>query len=457
MSLPGIGDVAKKLHAKLAHQLAGPLLEFLPDSWIQQALEKIGHRFRETAFSPRVMLWAFIGQVLDPDHSCNRALAAVQSHRAALGLPAVSCDTGGYCKARQRLPEALLSGLCQRVGEHLAGGVRPSQLWFGRHVKVVDGSSASMPDTPANQTAYPQPSSQAPGCGCPLMAFVAVFCLATGAMLRLALGPWWLHDLSLFYFVRDALAMGDIFLADRGFCSYAEMALLKWRGVDSVLRMHQRRRTDFRRGRALALDDHIVTWHKPEQRSRGLRQEDYDRLPATLTVRELRYRVQTPGFRTREVTLATTLLDGKTYCAEALAELYFSRWDVEVDFRHIKTTLQMDVLRGQAPAMVRKEVYAHMLAYNLIRSVMWKAARSNTQQARQLSFKGTVQYVRSTRPHGPAHASTGKTASPFLRLVAQQIVPYRPDRVEPRVRKRRPKNYPLMTKPRAQLKAAMGV
>ena len=413
--------------------------------------------FGRPLFPPRVMLWAFIGQVLDPDYSCNRALATIQSHRAALGLPPLSCDTGAYCKARKRLPEALLSGLCLQVGEHLAAGVAAEQLWLGRRVKGVDGSSASMPDTLANQAAYPQPKSQAPGCGFPLMAFVAVFCLATGAMLRLELGPWWLHDLSLFYFVREALTGGDIFLADRGFCSYAEIALLKFRGVDSVLRMHQMRKTDFRRGRVIGLGDHIVTWHKAKHRSRGLRQEDYDLLPETLTVRELRYRVQTPGFRTREVTLATTLLDGEIYSAETLAELYFRRWEVEVDFRHIKTTLQMDVLRGQAPAMVRKEVYAHMLAYNLIRSVMWKAARADGQRARQLSFKGTVQYVRSYRPQSSTDASTATDASPLLRLVVQQIIPYRPDRVEPRVRKRRPKSYPLMTKPRSQLKAALGV
>ena len=412
--------------------------------------------FVKRLFPPWVTLWAFLGQVLDPDHSCNRALATIQSHRAGLGLPPLSCDTGAYCKARQRLPEAILSGLCQRVGERLAGSAPPGQLWLGRRVKVVDGSSASMPDTLANQAAYPQPDSQAPGCGFPLMAFVAVFCLATGAMLRLALGPWWLHDLSLFYFVREALSLGDIFLADRGFCSYAEMALLKLRGVDSVLRMHQARKTDFRRGRVIGLGDHIVTWHKPENRSRGLRQEDYDRLPATLTVRELRYRVQTPGFRSREVTLATTLLDAQTYPAEALAELYFLRWDVEVDFRHIKITLQMDVLRGLGPAMVRKELYAHMLAYNLIRSEMWKAARGDRQRMHQLSFKGAVQYLRPTRSGGSSHTSTAQYARSLLGLVAQQIVPLRPDRIEPRVRKRRPKSYPLMTKPRAQLKAALG-
>jgi hypothetical protein len=226
--------------------------------------------------------------------------------------------------------------------------------------------------------------------------------------------------------------------------------------VDSVLRMHQARKTDFRRGRVIGLRDHVVTWHKPRQRSRGLRQEDYDRLPAALMVRELRYQVQTPGFRSREVTLATTLLEGKTYSAEALAELYFQRWDVEVDFRHIKITLQMDVLRGLCPAMVRRELYAHMLAYNLIRSVMWKAAGGDRPRAHQLSFKGAVQYLRPTRSGRPTRTSAAQWGHSLLRLVAQQIVPLRPDRVEPRVRKRRPKTYPLMTQPRAQLKAALG-
>ena len=187
------------------------------------------------------MLWAFIGQVLDPDHSCNRALARIQAQRASLGLTALSTDTGGYCKARQRLPEALPARLSLRSGAALAAKADPTELWFGRRVKVVDGSSSSMPDTLANQRAYPQPHSQAPGCGFPIVAYVAVFCLATGALVDLAMGQWFLHDLSLFYFLRDAFVSGDILLADRAFCSYAELALLRRRGVDSVLRLHQRR------------------------------------------------------------------------------------------------------------------------------------------------------------------------------------------------------------------------
>jgi IS4 transposase len=341
------------------------------------------------------------------------------------------------------------------VARELTAKAGSADFWFARRVKVVDGSSASMPDTPANQAEYPQPSGQKPGCGFPVVAFVAVFCLATGALLALSMGKWFLHDLSLFYFVRDAFAFGDILLADRGFCSYAELALLKQRGVDSVLRLHQRRRPDFRRGRILGLEDHVVTWTKPERRSRGLREEDYRRLPDSLKVREVRYQVAVKGFRTREVTLATTLLDAENYFPEALAELHFLRWDVELDFRHLKTTMQMDVLRCKTPSMVRKEIWTHLLAYNLIRSVMWEAARRGSARARQLSVKGSLQHVLSFREARACADPSATLGELLLKLVGQQVVPYRPDRIEPRVRKRRPKNYPLMTRPRSELTATL--
>ena len=402
-------------------------------------------------FPPVVTLWAFIGQVLDPDQCCNRALARIQAHRAATGLPPLSADTGAYCKARQRLPEEIFPRLCLRLGVTLAAKAGPAELWFGRRVKVVDGSSASMPDTPANQAEYPQPAGQKPGCGFPVVAFVAVFCLATGALLALSMGKWFLHDLSLFYFVRETFVCGDILLADRGFCSYAELALMQQRGVDSVLRLHQRRQPDFRRGRILGLEDHVVTWTKPVRCPPGLRQADYRRLPDSLKVREVRYQVAVKGFRTREVSLATTLLNADLYSPEALAELYFRRWDVELDFRHLKTTMQMEVLRCKKPTMVRKEIWAHLLAYNLIRSVMWAAARPGAVRPRHLSVKGTMQHVLSFR-EAPALSALDDL---LLKLVGQQIVPYRPDRIEPRVRKRRPKNYPLMTRPRSELKAAL--
>jgi len=401
------------------------------------------------------MLWAFVGQVLDPDHSCSRALARIQAHRTRLGLRPLSGDTGGYCKARKRLPETLVSKLCLRVGAKLAGRANDDQLWLGRRVKVVDGSSASMPDTAANQAAYPQPPEQKPGCGFPVVAFVAVFCLGTGALLALTMGKWFAHDIRLFYFMRDAFVFGDILLADRAFCSYAELALFKRRGVDAVVRLHQRRKTDFRRGRILGLLDHVVRWDKPRQCPRGLRKKDYRRLPDSLVVRELRYRVQVDGFRTDQVTVATTLLNAEAYCAEALAGLYFMRWDVELDFRHIKTTMQMEVLRGQTPEMVRKEIWAHLLAYNLIRSVMWEAAARGPTGIRRLSFKGTIQYVLSFRDLLVVARGKKRNLEVLLDLVSVLEVPFRPNRIEPRVRKRRAKKYKLMTRPRTELKAML--
>ena len=368
-------------------------------------------------------------------------------------LKSVSANTGGYCKARKRLPQTLLSKLTKRVGRRLSDKAHDDKLWFGRRVKVVDGSSASMPDTPANQQAYPQPANQKPGCGFPVLAFVAVFCLGTGAMLALAFGPWCAHDLRLFYFVRDIFVSGDIMLGDRAFCSYAELALLRRKGVDTVARLHQARGADFRRGRILGHKDHCLTWTRPKKCPKGLRRSDYRRLPEKMLVRELRYSVHVKGYRTKSVTLATTLLDAEKYSAEALAELYFARWDVELNFQHIKTTMKMDILRGRTPEMVRKEVWAHMLAYNLVRSVMWDASAIDSTPVRRLSFKGTIQYLLSLREVSGRPGPPGRALEWLLQFVATQKVPYRPWRFEPHVRKRRPKKFPLLMEPRSQLKA----
>ena len=403
------------------------------------------------------MLWAMVGQSLDPDQSCNNALARIQAHRARLGLSALSDDTGGYCRARQRLPEGFFSRLFRRVGAVLAAKTQAEDLWCGRIVKVVDGSASSMPDAPKNQAEYPQPGSQKPGCGFPIVAYVAVFCLATGAALDLALGKWFLHDLTLFYFVREIFQYGDIMLADRGFCSYAEIALMQQRGVDTVMRLHQRRLTDFRRGKVIGVLDHLVTWTKPAQCPRGLRLEDYLRLPETLTLREVRYQVAVKGFRTVSVTLVTTLLDPVAYPVAALAELYFRRWQVELDFRHLKITMQMDILRGKSPDVVRKEIWTHLLAYNLIRSLMWEAAKKHGVLPGRLSVKGTMQQVDAHEDLiAPASTPEKKQLiAALIRRIAGQLVPFRPNRIEPRVRKRRPKNYRLMMQPRAQLKAKL--
>jgi hypothetical protein len=403
------------------------------------------------------MIWAFIGQVLDPDQSCNQALARIQSYRLQVGLKPVSTDTGGYCKARQRLPEQLFERLFQRTGRTLTQQAVEKELWHGRRVKVVDGSHCSMPDTPSNQKAFGYPPGQAPGCGFPTLAFVGVFCLATGAALECALGRWSLHDLSLFCLVRMAFEAGDILLADRGFCCYVEMALMQKQGVDTVVRLHQRRKTDFRRGRIGGIEDHLVPWSKPQNPPRRVRKKDFRGIPETLTVREIRYRVDVKGFRTQTITLATTLLAAPVYPPEDLADLYFHRWAVELDFRHIKITLHMDVLRCKSPQMVRKELWCHLLAYNLVRHLMWEAEQTRGGGTGRTSFKGTIQYLTSFRAFlsGTIRQQNEDLFNCLLDLIAAQKVPYRPHRVEPRVKKRRPKKYNLMNKPRAELRAAL--
>ncbi len=432
----------------LLQNLAGPLRRYLPDTWILSA-DGMARRF--AAFPPLVMVWCVLRQSLSPDPSCRSVLSWLQAARTSVGLPPLSSDTGAFCKARQRLPGGVLPALALRVGEALREHATAEHLWRGRRVLAADGSGFSMPDTARNQAKYPQPSGQTKGCGFPVASFVAVICLATGAVVGAALGMLNTSELALFYYLRPHFLTGDIFLADRGFSTYAEMALFQASGVDSVLRLHHRRRTDFRRGRVIGVGDHIVTWRRPRYCPKGLRTEDFTRLPETLQVREIRYRVFVKGWRTNEVTLSTTLLDASEYPAQALADLYFQRWQVEIDFRHIKITMQMDVCRGQSPEVVEKEFWAHVLAYNLIRRLMWEAGDTWNGEALGLSLKGTIQHLLS-RWILYWNSSELNDFDLLLALINSEKIPFRPGRVEPRVRKRRPKIYPLMKKPRHVLK-----
>lgn len=368
----------------------------------------------------------------------------------------MSSDTGGYCKAHQRLPEMLLRRLGVRVGETLSSREDGGNLWFGRRVLAADGSSFSMPDTSRNQGKYPQPSAQKPVCGFPVAGFVAVICLATGALLGAALRTCNTHDMVLFYYVRACFLRGDIFLGDHGFSSYAEMALFLERGVDSVVRLHQRRRTDFRRGKVLGVDDHIETWVRPCRNLKDLRAEDYVRSPETLQMREIRYRVDIKGYRTNEITLSTTLLGAKLYPAKALADLYFRRWRIEVDFRHLKTTTQLDVCRGKSPNLVEKEFWVHVLSYNLTRSAMWDAGDMWDGTALGLSLKGAIQHLLSRWVlYWTEVARDDHDLLPAL--INVETVPCRAGRVEPRVKNRRAKHFSLMTQPRRELKKRLPI
>ena len=342
----------------------------------------------------------------------------------------------------------------------MTGDVPERWRWHGRDVKVVDGTTLSMPDTRANQRVYPQPSSQKPGLGFPLVRLVCLFSLTTGAVLDATLGPYCgkgKGELSLFRKLRARLQPGDVLLGDRHYCAYFDIAFWLRAGVDFVGRLHQARIVDFRQGRRLGKGERLVQWTRPKQRPRWLSKRIYRGMPKTLTLRLIRVDVHQLGFRTRRITVVTTLLDSQLYPAAEVAALYRARWHAELDLRSLKVTLGMDVLRGKTPQIVRKEIWAHLLAYNLIRSVMAQAAVQHGVLPRSLSFKAALQTLHaftmslwlsgSCRVHG--------LYTPMLAAIASHRVGDRPDRFEPRARKRRPKPYPYLTTPRRKAKAAV--
>jgi hypothetical protein len=429
-----------------------PFAQLLSARSLLEIITQEAGKTRDSIFTPVVTLCTFLAQIFSDDHSCQAAVLRLLAWRTAAGLPPCSTHTGGYCKARQRLPETLLPRLTRHTGDQLQRLAPAAWLFQGRPVKIVDGSGVSMPDTPENQHAYPQPGSQRPGCGFPVARVVVVLSLATGAILEAAIGRSkgkQTGETALFRGLHESLERGDIVLADRYYCSYFEIVTLAARGVDVVMRLHQRRRVDFRRGRHLGREDHLVQWHKPA-RPAWMEEATYAALPQVLTVREVRVRVTRPGFRTKSLVVVTTLLDARCVTREDLAGLYRTRWHAELDLRSIKQTMQMDVLRCRTPEMVRKEIWGHLLVYNLIRGVMTQAAQRHGVLPRQISFQGTRQTLKafgSILRAAPA-AHVGVLVETVLVAIASQRVGDRPDRIEPRVRKRRPKQYPLMREPR---------
>jgi Transposase DDE domain len=447
----------RRLDQPFAQAPALPFADVLPAAEVEQALRDENVSFRDRLFSPLVTLWVFLSQVLDPDHSCRAAVARFCAWRAARGLAPCSPDTSAYGKARRRLPEGLLARLTRTTGRQAQDQAPPAWRWNGRTVKVVDGSTVSMPDTPANREAFPHSRSQKPGLGFPLARLVVLFSLAVGTALDAALGKYLgkqTGETALFHTLHDNLEPGDILLMDRYFGSFWEIALARQRGADVVTRLHQRRRADFRTGRRLGREDHVVEWAKPA-RPAWMDEATYASLPATLAVRELRVRVRQAGFRTRVLVVVTTLLDPAEAPRSDVAVLYRMRWLAELDLRALKQTLQMDILRCRAPEMVRKEVWAHLLAYNLVRRVMARAAQEAKLLPVQLSFKAAVQAVNAfTGVAWQAGAKELDEVGRRLReVLASQRVGARPNRYEPRARKRRPKEYPLLTVPRDEARA----
>lgn len=431
-----------------------PFADVLTASRLEQALREEEAGWREAVFTPVLTLWAFLSQVVSPDGSCRAAVARVLAWLVSRDEEPCTPRTDPYCKARQRLPESLLHRLVRETGRDLHRRSRADWRWKGRRVKVADGTTVSMPDTPANQAAYPQPPAQRPGLGFPVVRLVVVFCLACGTVLEAALGPYRGKETgenALLRTLADALEPDDVLLADRYFGGWFDIALWRRRGVEVVVRLHQLRRCDLRRGRRLGPGEHVVAWPKP-QRPGWMDEATYRSLPEGLELREVRVRVRQRGFRTKALVVVTTLLDAAAYTAADLADLYRLRWHAELDLRCLKVTLGMDVLRCKSPAMARKEVWAHLLAYNLIRAVMAEAAQECGADPRDLSFKGAAQALAAFAERLlEAEGEAAEALYEWLLLtVAAHQVGDRPGRTEPRARKRRPKQYPLLTKPRAE-------
>jgi Transposase DDE domain len=422
-----------------------------PDA-IKAACQEAGYTtWRDRLLTPVTTIQLFLLQILHGNTACSHL-----PHLSGLRFSA-----SAYCQARTKLPldlfALLLARLCASVQPHMS----EEGCWHGHRTFLVDGSGCSMPDTPALQEAFGQSTEQRPGCGFPVARLLGLFHAGTGLLLRLVAAPLVTHDLAQVQAVHRSLKEGDVLVADRGLCSYAHLALLAVAGVHAVLRVGARQLVDFTPGRpfvmpsvrrtpavkgiprsrwlkAVGVHDQLVTWFKPKTRPRWLAQETLAALPDSLRLREVRYHIDTPGFRTREVTLVTTLLDAEAYRVSDLAELYRRRWQVETSLAQLKTSMQMDVLHCKTVSGTLKELTVFAIVYNLVRMVMLQSATLQHTAAERISFLDALRWL-----------STPGTGMPLETLI---IIPVRPNRVEPRVKKRRPKSFPFMITPRQELR-----
>ena len=431
----------------------------LSEEDVQQVCDEEGVDFgqgdddQKVVYTPAVTLWAFLSQVLfkEEQRSCLAATARVVAFMAALEIR-ISDNSGAYCRARAKLPEVVLQRLTWDVARRCEKAIPKKWLWHNRHVYLADGTTVSMPDTEENQAAYPQHGAQQQGVGFPIARLVVLLSLATCMVTGMALGPYQGKETGEPALLRELLGQfsaGDILLADRCYCSYFLIALLRQLGVDVVMRLHQMRTANFRRGRRLGKGDHVVQWPRPEKPD-WMDQATYDAMPEFLEVREVQVHVEQPGFRTESFIAVTTLLDADKYTHQDIAELYHQRWLAELDIRAIKIQLGMDVLRCKSPEMVRKEIWTCLLAYNLIRKTILESAKSSGLSPRQISFTAALQKVAASWEVVLLLDETARAIliESHLDHLAGHRVGHRPDRVEPRKVKRRPKSQKLLTEPR---------
>lgn len=431
---------------KPLHQFESLFAPYIPRHRLAQ--EDQGPHSRVRRWNLRLVFWTFLWQVAQAGSSCREAIRQAQSLCRLQKLPLPPDKTSPYCQARGRLPlerlEDIHRGLCQEA----EAAVSSQDLWCGHRVQVVDGTSCTLADTPENQAVFPQQSVQKPGCGFPIMTLVALFHLATGMITAWATGRWGQHELALLQTLWDHLRANDVLLADRGFGTWTLLAQCQQRKVHAVFRLRGRRRGDFRRGQRLSHDERLVQWKKPLSRSKTVSAQEWAGLPDVLTLRLVRCRMNVQGFRTRQVVVVTTLLDAEKYPPSKLSELYLRRWEMELSLRDLKTTLQMEHLSCMRPDYVERELRMHLLVHNLVRRIMLQCARVHRVPLRQVSFAGALA---TCRRYGEAllqarsKAKREELMQELLRVIAEDPVPIRPGRREPRALKRRHKPYPQLT------------
>jgi putative transposase len=435
-----------------------PFCQVLDAETLHQAfLERDALFAQDEIFSTEIVLWAFLAQALrdGKEAACAKAVSDIATYRVQTGGRAPCGDTGDYCRARAKLDLAALQHLVRQSARQMEAQAEPAWLWHGLHAKLVDGFTLTMPDTPENQEAFPQLSSQEPGVGFPIARACAVLSLATASLHDLAIGPYEgkeTGETALLREILDCFEEGDVAVVDRYFCSFMMLAILQLRGVHVCARLHQCRSGDLRQARRLGPGDHLVTWTRPARPS-WMSEQMYATIPETLTLRQLEFDVSEPGKRVETITVVTTLTDPVAYPAEDIAGLYGYRWNAELDIRQIKQTLHLDHVRCKTPAMVRRQLWVTLLAYNLIRKVIATAAAVHEKQPRQLGFTLACQAILSSWML-LATGSCRDTAELWrlaLERIAANEVANRPGRIEPRVLKRRRHRYPLMMRPRHEL------
>jgi putative transposase len=436
-----------------------PFAEVLNAEDIRQAfVDHDGLFAGDDIYSTEVVLWAFLAQTLRDKKAaaCTQAVHDIRTYQVQVGGRVPSGNTGDYCRARAKLSRQALRKLARQAARQVERQAKAHWLWHGLHAKLVDGSTITMPDTPENQQAFPQLSSQEPGVGFPIARICVVLSLATACIHDFAMGPYEgkeTGETALLRSLLDGLEEGEVVVFDRYYCSYMMLALLQLRGVHVCARLHQNRSSDLHLTRRLGEGDWLVTWTRPVKPA-WMSEQLYAQIPETITLRQVEFIVWQPGCRTETITVVTTLLDPVAYPAEDIAELYGYRWNAELDIRQIKQTLNLDHVRCKSPEMVQREVWTTLLAYNLVRKVIAAAAAVHDKQPRQLSFTGGCDAIRSSW----MLLATDSCRDPAelwwtaLKAIAANEVAKRPGRIEPRVLKRRRHRYPLMTRPREELR-----